>query len=109
MFQLQPNPTFTAAVPLTVPGLPEPIEVQVVFRHQGKTALGAWISAAHGQPDSAVLHQVIESWSGVTDPAGAPVPYSITRLGELLDHYPSAHGEFFRAYLRELTESKRKN
>lgn len=109
MFKLQPNPTFTAQVPISVAGLPEPLELAVTFRHKNKAALEAWLSGAKGKADEALLHEVIESWAGVQGADGAEVPYSLTALGELLSNYPAAHGELFRGYLRELTEAKRKN
>ena len=109
MFKLQPAPTFVAQVPLTVAGLPDPVELAVTFRHKNKAALEAWIAGAKGKTDDVLLHEVIEAWDGMQDAAGAAVPYSLGALGELLSNYPAAHGELFRGYLRELTEARRKN
>ena len=109
MFKLCPAPTFTAAVPLSVAGVPEPLDLVVTFRHKSKAALDAWMSGAKGKADDVLLHEVIDSWAGMQDGSGAEVPYSLTALGELLNNYPASHGELFRAYLRELTEAKRKN
>ena len=109
MFKLNPSPTFVAQVPLSVPGMPEPLDIAVTFKHKNKTALKAWMAGASGKDDAVVLNEVISGWSGLQDDAGAEVPYSITSLTELLNNYAASHGELFRAYLRELTEAKRKN
>ena len=109
MFKLNPNPTFTVAVPLTVPGLPEPLEVSITFRHQNKTALANWVRQTADEDGTQTLHKVVVGWVGVQAEDGAEVPYSLTALTNLLDNYPAAQGEIFRAYLKELTEAKRKN
>ena len=109
MFKLNPSPTFVAQVPLSVPGLAEPLEVAITYRHKNKTALGAWMAGAAGKADAELLHEVIAGWSGMQGEDGAEVPYSLTALTDLLENYPAAHGELFKAYLRELTEAKRKN
>jgi len=109
MFKLNPKPTFVAAVPLSVPGLSEPLEVSFTFRHQNKAALAKWIGETSTQDGAETLHKVVAGWAGVQGDDGAEVPYSLTALTDLLDNYPAAQGEIFRAYLKELTEAKRKN
>jgi hypothetical protein len=109
MFKLNPTPTFTVPVPLTVPGLPEPLEVNITFRHKTRAALRAWVDAGRGKDEVALLHELIEGWSGVFDDAGAPVPYSLTALNDLVGSYWAAQEEISDAYLRELKESKTKN
>lgn len=108
MFKLNPNPTFACAVPISVAGMPEPMDLNVVYRRKSKAALEKWMAEAKGKEDAAILHEVIVSWS-VKDADDKDVPYSLSALAELLDNYPPAHGELFRGYLRELTEAKRKN
>lgn len=109
MFKLTPNPTFTVPVPITVPGMPEPIEVQITFRHKNKAALRAWVVDGAGKDDAALLHDLIVDWAGMQDEKGANVPYSLTALAELLDGYWSARDDITDAYLTELKESKSKN
>lgn len=109
MFKINPSPVFAVQVPLSVPGLPEPIDVCVTFRHKNKTALARWIADAQGKEHTVFLHEVIESWSGVQDSDGCDVPYSLSALTDLLGNYSIAHSELFGAYVRELTEAKRKN
>lgn len=109
MFCLQPNPTFTAPVPITVPGLPEPLEVQFTFRHKNKAALKAWAVDGVDKDDAALLHELIVGWSGMQDSKGAEVPYSLTALHELINSYWAARDEITAAYLAELKDSKAKN
>jgi len=109
MFKINPNPTFAVAVPLTVPGLPEPLEVTFTFRHKTRDALRAWVESGRGKDEIALLHELIEGWAGVFDDAGAPVPYSLTALNNLVGGYWAAQEEISDAYLRELKESKTKN
>lgn len=109
MFKLNPNPTFSVPVPITVPGMPEPIEVQITFRHKNKAALRTWILDAAGKDDAALLHELIVDWSGMQNDKGENVPYSLTALAELLDGYWAARDDITDAYLIELKESKAKN
>lgn len=108
MFNIDPSPTFRAPVPLSVPGIDQPIEVVVVFKHQNRDALKAWVDKAGSVSDVQLLGEVIESWDNLQDQHGQPVPYSVTALSKLLTNYAPSRGEFYRAYVRELTEAKKK-
>lgn len=109
MFHIDPAPTFTASVPLSRPGLAQPIEVQITFKHKNRVEMTAWVAKNAGTTDDVqVLGEVIESWSGLLDAEGKDVPYSVTALSRLLTNYSPARGEIFRAYLSELTEAKKK-
>lgn len=107
MFKRNPAPTFTVPVPLSVPGSPEPVDLQVTFRHKNKDALKAWMHS--GKEDAIMLHEVIVEWADMQGPDGEPVAYSLAELQGLLSDFPAAHGELFRVYMRELTASKAKN
>lgn len=103
MFKLDPNPTFTTPVQLSVPGLPKPLVVQVEFRHFDTDALEAYYDALPGKSNAAGLAEVIVSWQDFD--AG----YSTDTLAKLLKNYPTAAGELFSAFRREHLESKAKN
>ncbi|MDO8778103.1 MAG: hypothetical protein Q7K57_57175 [Burkholderiaceae bacterium] len=109
MFKLNPNPTFQVQVPLSVPGLPEPLHVAMTFRHKNKASLRAWMIDGQGKDDAALLHELIVSWTGLQDDAGLDVPYSLTALNDLIGGYWAARDEITKAYLVELKESKTKN
>jgi hypothetical protein len=109
MFRLNPAPEFTAPVFLSVPGLPQPLQVNVTWRYKNSTALLAWRKSAAGKTDVVFLDEVMLGWSGVQGADGAEQPYSLTALTTLHDNYPNALQELYNAYLAELQESKLKN
>ena len=109
MFKIDPSPTFTANVKLTVPGQDVPALVAFEFRHQGRAALKAWLDRAAGETDAALLGDVIAGWQDVADAKGAPLAYGAKPLAALLDAYPAAGAEIFHGYLAALTESRAKN
>lgn len=128
MFKLNPAPTFVAQVPLSVPGQAEPVPLAITFKHKTRPAFAQWHARAHSMPDAVptgaslseiarvvteqdvdVLKEVIEDWSGLVGSDGAPVPYTVANLRELLDNYPASAREIYAAYKAELTEAKRKN
>lgn len=109
MFRLQPQPTFQCMVPLSVPGLPGPLEVAFTFHFKNKDQLKAWVTEGVGKEDAALLSELIVGWEGMVDTNGNPVPYSLTALHTLIHSYWAARDEITRAYMRELKESKTKN
>ncbi len=109
MFKLVPNPVFQAVLQLTVPGSATPAPITFNFKHQGRNALRAWVQGATGKPHAEVLAEVIDSWAGVQQPDGAPVPYTPEHLAALLDAYPAAGDEIFDGYLSALLKGREKN
>ena len=107
MFKLNPAPEFDAPVPLSMPGVADPVEVQFRFRNKDKDNLAAWIERATTL-DAALLHEVIVGWA-VKDDLGADQPYNLGALQQLLRNYPAATHEIFRSYVAESAKSKRKN
>ena len=107
MFDFDNSPIFVAPVPLCVPGAAQPWDVNFTFKHKGKKQLAEWVSGWPGRQDHDVLNDVIEGWD--VKRKGEAVPYSITALADLLDRFPASNREIRDAYLREMTESKRKN
>lgn len=111
-FRLVPAPTFEALVPVLVPGATGPAMLRMVFRHKGRRDLEAWMAAAiqgAGGSDAEWLAKVISGWSGVSDLAGADVPYTSEALAALLDAYPAAGRQIYETYLEALTGERRKN
>ncbi|MEW6314634.1 MAG: phage tail assembly chaperone [Pseudomonadota bacterium] len=107
MLKLTPNPTFKAQIALTVPGQPDPAQIEIEFKHQTRADLQRWLARDVALEDA--LNEVIVSWDGVTDGNGRPLSYSADTLAMLLSNYPASGGELLNSYLRELTESRRKN
>lgn len=109
MFKLQPDPTFSAKVPLSVPGMEKPLAVTIVFRHKSKTAFQDYLARMPGRADVDNLDEIIVQWAGLIGPDGVEAPYSREALATLLENYPTAPGEIFSAYSAEITQAKRKN
>lgn len=109
MLKLNPAPTFSAQVQISVPGQETTEIIRVTFRHKTAEGLAAWYQDRANKPVRDALDEVIESWDGPLGMDGEPVVYSREALGHLLNGYPASSGEFVRAYMRELTESRVKN
>ena len=108
MFQISPQPTFTAPVPLSRPGVSKPVDVLFTFRHKNRMQTVAWVAQKDKIDDVELLDQVIVSWAGMQDAQGIDVPYSTAALSDLIADFTPARGEVFRSYLFELTEAKKK-
>ena len=109
MFQVEPKPTFAVNVPLTVPGLPEPVSVVITFRYKNKAQLTQFLASGAGKEDHVLLHELIVSWSGFIGPDGHEVPYSFAVLQVVAQNHWNAVDEISTAYLNELKVAKTKN
>lgn len=107
MFCINPAPVFNCEVPLSRAGLNEPIYINVTFRYKTRDQLAAWVLRSGNVEDVQLLDEIIEKWSGLQDADGNAVPYSLTSLSTLLANFTPARGEFFAAYLSELTDTKK--
>ncbi|MEG1971421.1 MAG: phage tail assembly chaperone [Burkholderiaceae bacterium] len=111
MLKITPNPTFPLDVRVSVAGEKNPVRIGLTVRHKDTDALKQWIERASetGSDTAALLAEVIESWSGLGDAAGAPLAYSPEALATFLKNYPALGLEIFSAYVKELTEARLKN
>lgn len=103
MLKLTPDPTFTTEVSISVPGQSDPERVMMEFRYQDRSAMTTWLEESKEQSDFDALSAIVVGWSEVD------TPFSGDALQRVLDAYPTAAGEIFRAYAREVYESKVKN
>ncbi len=101
--KLQPNPTFSCPVSLTVPGQEVKAIITVTFKHLAKSALREFFAGLDGKTDAEALGAIVVGWSGVDE------AFSAETLAVLLDNYPAAAGELFEAFRRELFEARAKN
>ncbi len=116
MFKINPNPTFNAAVGLSIPGAQTAGAIDVTFKHKGRAALAEWVKKPSAQAveglslsDADYLGEVVSGWAGVKADDGSEVAYSPASLATLLENYPASGAEIFDAYLKALTEAKAKN
>lgn len=108
MFKINPSPTFTCQVQLTVPGQAELASIEVEFRHMSRPALKAWLEGGETKSELEFVGAAIAGWNGIADDDGE-LTYSESSLERLLNNYPAAAGELVNAYLRALKESRIKN
>lgn len=106
--RLVPAPTFKARVRFTQPGADDAL-VEFEFRHKSPAALGEWVKASADKTADGAMVEVIANWSGVIDGDGNEVPFNQDNLAAFLSGHGPRAGELFRAYWRELMESRQKN
>ena len=108
MFQLEPNPTFTAPVSIPLPG-GETATVDFTFAHMGRKALQRFLDRVKDLPDAEAVGDVVDGWSGVAGADGEPLPYTEEALAAMLDNYHGASLAILQTYIRELTGQRVKN
>lgn len=106
-FKLTPSPTFKFAVQIREPGGDTFRTLPLVGKHKSRKDLKAWIESAPGRADDEFLADALVGWE-VVDDAGQPVPFSREALATLIDTWPTAGDDIYQAYLRELTEARKK-
>lgn len=123
VFKLNPDPTFSAFVRLTVPGNAIPARISVTFRHKTAEGVDEWYRGNVDNKASDALHEVIAGWGepaqnddGEEEPGIAPIgadgeklPYTREALVTVLANYPASASELVRGYLLALKESRVKN
>lgn len=123
VFKINPDPTFSTFVRLTVPGNAVPARISITWRHKTAEGLDEWYLRNVDRKSANALDEVIDGWgapaqnetgdeeSGIA-PIGADgekLPYTREALATLLSNYPTATSELVRGYLLALKESKVKN
>ena len=131
MIVLAPNPTFEAAVQLTLPGSKDQAEATFIFRTLNrKRTVGmlvlikavkrnwfVWVWEllklcwrAKKWPSAIdMLDEIISDWKGFCDWKGVDVPYSKQALRTLLEESPGAMTSLFLAYMNNQEAARRKN
>jgi len=101
-FKLNPNPTFWVKTKVRAPGGDE-AEFEVEYRHKGKEALKAFLEAANGREESAVLGEIVAGWRGMD------AEFSADNLKTLLDNYPGLANVMLGDYTVELMKARAGN
>ena len=103
MLKLNPDPTFTADVPLTVPGKAQPVTIQMEFKYVAGEAAGKFFEDIATKTNVEAITTFAVGWKKVD------APFSKEAVEMLLGNYPNAAQEIFAAYQRNLFESRVKN
>lgn len=123
VFKINPNPTFSEFISLTVPGHTLPARISMTFRHKNKDVLSEWFQRNQDRPVVDALDEVIAGWGapaqnedGEEEPGIAPIgadgerlPYTREALSSLLANYSAAASEITRGYVVALQASRVKN
>lgn len=103
MFKINPNPTFTAKVQLSVPGQDRRETVDIEFKHLSRKDIKNFFEGIEGKTDAESLGEIIVAWKGID------APFSAANLEQLLDNYPASARELYEAFRAELMEARQKN
>lgn len=123
VFKINPNPTFSEFISLTVPGHALPARISVTFRHKNQADLNEWFQRNQDRTAVDALDEVIVGWG---DPAqnehgeeergiapigadGERLPYTREALATLVANYAAATAEITRGYVIALRASRLKN
>lgn len=112
MFKINPAPTFTREVKITVPGQDEPGILKLQFKYMDREQRLAWQKGLEGRTDDDVIPEIVTGWFEVVDDSQdppVPVPYSADALRQVLRSYEGSATEIYQAWLTGLTESRAKN
>lgn len=102
LFVIDPAPTFTHPVKISAPG-GVVRELQVCYRHMGKSALRDWRASIAGRPSSEepdVLMEIINGWENAAE------AFSRDSLVRLMDNHYHAGEELVIGYLEGLTGAR---
>ena len=106
MFALQPKPTFTKEVVLTIPGGGEG-KFKGIFKHKGKTELQEFFASISDtekpRADIDSVMEVLVGWEGVDQ------KFSKENVEILLENYFGAAIAILNAYSTGYFEAKEKN
>lgn len=108
MFQLEPNPTFTAPVSIPLPG-GETATVDFTFAHMGRKALQLFLDQVKEKPDAETVRQIVTGWAGVAGKDGEQLRCTAENIAAMLDNYHGAALAILQTYIRELTGQRVKN
>lgn len=114
MLKLNPNPTFSDEVEITVPGQKEPGTINLTFRYRSRAEyadLLDWMGEKEDKAGKVVTpgKTVSEAFPEFVIGWDLPEEFNSENVAIFLNNYPAAYGEIFAAYTRLLFESRIKN
>ena len=108
MFQLEPNPTFSAPVAIPLPG-GETATIDFTFAHMGRKALQEFLADVKDLPDGEAIRKIVTGWNGVAGADGEQLRCTAEHIAALVDGYHGAALAILQTYIRELTGQRVKN
>lgn len=114
MLKLNPNPTFSDEIEITVPGQKEPGSISLTFKYRSRKEYVEFLSSLEEEKDKA--EKVVKPGKTVAEALpefvlgwDLPEEFTAKNVAIFLNNYPAAYGEIFAAYSRLLFESRVKN
>ena len=102
MLKINPDPTFTVDVEITIPGKRETGTIPLTFKYLTRDELRVFWDDNKGKPDTEVMSQLILGW-------GLGEEFTQGNLETFFKNYPVAAIEIAGDYQRLLLESRVKN
>ena len=102
MFNIDPNPTFSAPVSVHVPGQGAGSFI-AEFVYLDQEARKDYVAALAGKSNFEALAEIVVGWNEMN------APFSRENLEKLLNKYDTAAAGFFKAFFEELTGAAAKN
>ena len=103
MLKINPDPTFSADVKITVPGQEETAIIGLKFKYRSKKDAKEFFGALDGRTDAEIFLDMVVGWSGID------AEFSPENAEKFLDNYPAAAMEVFAEYPKLLLSSRVKN
>lgn len=105
MLKLAHDPQFKALVGISVPGKKEPVEVEFTFKYLTRSGWEEFLKSNEETPLLETLPQIVEGWNE----KHIEGKFSKDNLAKLLDVYPAAAMDIYKAFIEELHKSRVKN
>ena len=108
MLKLNPDPTFTDDVEITVPGQKEPGTIPMTFKYRSRTEYKEFLDGLEEKKKGkektfpAVFSEFVLGW-------GLEEEFNSKNIETFLDNYPVAYQEIFTFYSKMLLVSRVKN
>ena len=114
MLKLNPNPTFSDEIEITVPGQKEPGTVSLTFKYLSRKEYSDFLGSLKekkgkdgkvivpGKTVAEALPEFVLGWDLSEE-------FNAENVAIFLNNYPAAYGEIFSAYSRLLLGSRVKN
>ena len=98
---IDPNPTFTAQVPIPVHG-GDPVMVGFTFKHRTLDEMAEWVGNRGGKADVDAVLDMVDGWEFAEE-------FTPEAVASLLQKRIGASLSIFTVYTREIYQAKLKN
>ena len=104
MLKINPDPTFTAVVEVTVPGQDKPEKLKLSFKYRGKKEIVEFFKNNEGRKETDVFMDIVAGWDGAVE-----AEYTKENVESFLNNYPAAASDIILGYSKLCMASRVKN